>query len=216
MDQISGLGIDKMHLILDWDNSGFCGSFCLIGLVLARLPHHNTLLGVTVTLPTYQVSPLLDFVVKHILNNFASIMPLKAARPLVEQVHPLHAYHNELFDVILSLHGIFATMHNDANGLSNPTVATPVQRYTYLYDTILSFAYWGCSTLMKSLMLTVSFPPTSYDDFFASFYTSALASANVLPPAPFPLVPDLPQMPAGAPKDALAPTSPNVPNLNTM
>lgn len=57
-ERIVALGLDEMHLVMDWGNAGFRESFRQIGLVLARLPQSTTFLGVTATLPKRQTSPL--------------------------------------------------------------------------------------------------------------------------------------------------------------
>jgi superfamily II DNA helicase RecQ len=49
-ERIAALGLDEMHLVLDWGNAGFREAFRLIGLILACLPHGTTLLGTTATL----------------------------------------------------------------------------------------------------------------------------------------------------------------------
>ena len=46
-ERIVALGLDEMHLVMDWGNAGFRESFRQIGLVLARLPQSTTFLGVT-------------------------------------------------------------------------------------------------------------------------------------------------------------------------
>ena len=56
---IAALGIDEMHLVLDWGNAGFREAFRLIGLILARLTRGTTLLGATATLLAHQTQPLI-------------------------------------------------------------------------------------------------------------------------------------------------------------
>jgi len=56
--RIAALGLDEMHLVLNWGNAGFREAFRLIGLILARLPRGTTLLGTTATLLAHQIQPL--------------------------------------------------------------------------------------------------------------------------------------------------------------
>ena len=59
-ERVAALGLDEMHLVMDWGNLGFREAFRHIGLVLARLPRSTTFIGATATLPRYQTSPLVS------------------------------------------------------------------------------------------------------------------------------------------------------------
>ena len=59
-ERIAALGLDEMHLVMDWGNSGFREAFRQIGLVLACLPRSTTFIGATATLPRHQKSPLVS------------------------------------------------------------------------------------------------------------------------------------------------------------
>lgn len=59
-ERIVALGLDEMHLVLDWGDAGFREAFRMIGLILARLPRGTTLLGATATLLAHQTQPLIS------------------------------------------------------------------------------------------------------------------------------------------------------------
>jgi superfamily II DNA helicase RecQ len=58
LQRVAALGLDKIHLVLDWGNTGFRVAFLQIGLVLAHLPQSTTFMGATTTLPKHQISAL--------------------------------------------------------------------------------------------------------------------------------------------------------------
>ena len=58
-ERIAALGLDEMHLVLDWGNAGFREAFRMIGLMLACLPCSTTFLGATATLLANQTQPLI-------------------------------------------------------------------------------------------------------------------------------------------------------------
>lgn len=49
-DRLVALGVDELHLVLDWGSSNFRKAFRDIGLMLACMPSRTTLIGVTATL----------------------------------------------------------------------------------------------------------------------------------------------------------------------
>ncbi|KAJ8486762.1 hypothetical protein ONZ45_g14566 [Pleurotus djamor] len=57
-NSVHALGIDEVHLVLDWGTSGFRKAYTDMGLVLARLKPSARLIAVTATLPAVDIAKI--------------------------------------------------------------------------------------------------------------------------------------------------------------
>jgi superfamily II DNA helicase RecQ len=132
-ERIAALGLDEMHLVMDWGNPGFREAFRHIGLVLARLPRSTTFIGATATLLRHQTSPLF------------SILGLK----------PGTFFFNRRSNLRTDVHLIFRVLRHGLGGWYFPDLKWIVEgdRKTVIYCDTISLAFrllvylWHCSPL---------------------------------------------------------------------